>query len=865
MKTIRSELGKKVFHTAVDLFARGQPAPTAAFNRACGFEGATGRTEINKFFDNLVRLGVLQLQATGNGNGKSPFIFNWTGKAIEDVTLLNAVEPFLADEAVPEWQKHRARVAIRLLLNLTRKCSDFDLLIACQRVEARKIAMLPADVRRMVSLSTRHGKQSAKNYESDLRRVIRYAAEGKHIPLIFPANWGDDPWAEAMLKYFPRAETPGDDHPITDAVRSQLRYACRAYKDALISEIPKQAEDYADPGTATPEIERIVIDYHARNGEVTKREACLAMFARLASAYGVGPRVTTLEGMRAYYLSAGEGEAVGGIGGLRRVFEFHSMPPEWQETMEWLEAYETLKPKELRRRGMPTRRNRAIGGKTLAKRATAVRAMLGIAVHRLGLDPTKVTVAEVFGTRFSDIIDEMMEAWAKVQNRRVSGGLKDLIVSAGMISYSLFRKTGHEVAGRRHEEGDGSRKEMRRILQEEEGSVKIGIEADFFEAYRTSGARAAEVTVEMAEQSLTQDAINTEKDVREIMERTPPRYWRAIQREFLREIEAGVKAGRDNHKFHSTVLVAVIHGIILSTACRQNEPTHVRIGTGRHDHYDIEGQADQPNRVISLFKWDRKNGKALNVLLRDTYLPRWLEDFYLTVTRPFFIARGLKGDKKGPRLMARPGSNSVSEELVDTESGLPYSDHPFYLVNTFGVPFGCPEEGEFGQGRDEGAHAVRVGNMAKFWCRHAAKAAAAAGLEIPTGAYGFTLHDIRNVLGYEVKEKYGLEAAANLLGDSVQSIEKYYSAMDGANVELDDDDDDDVMASFAPRVKVDEKEGEISIPAQAVAPAMSAEEMYTAIQKRLTRFEEAKADGTITEEQAEANLMDFIQKMFVTA
>ena len=789
MPDIRSEFGRTVFETAVDLFVAGQAATTSAFNRACGID-RSGRTKVNTYFDNLVRLGVLQLQATGHGNGKSPHVFNWSGKPVDDVTLGDAVQPYLADPAIPRWQTRRARTALRFLLDLDRRCDDREILKASERTAATEISETPD---RVFGLAEEAGlsRQTAKNYRADLRRLLRYACEHDSIPIVFPSVWCDDVWNEAMLKWFPRAEDLGPEgHAISGRMRGQLRSGCRRYREALVAIAPEEADRFADPADATPEIARQVADYWTTRGEIDRRHAVMAVFSQLASQYGVGPNAAT-QGLQrdTIYLSAAPGESVAGLTGFVNVARHHGLRPEWQDVFTWLHTYETTpSAKELRRRGFPARRGGRIKAKSFAKRISATRALLGVAVNVMGMDPSTLLVARVFGEDYGRIIDRLVEVWGKTGEHEYSAGLRDIIVQSGMIAYALFRRAGHHADQTFTSGEEKSRRERRRIVREEAAVPQTDQQRAYLNSYDEAQGWAAEVAQEMEKRSPSAANSNSIKDIREVVRDTPPNYWIAILDGFLEEIRSAERSGHDEeYGFHSLVLAAVIHGLILSTGFRQAEPTHARFGSGPVDHYDREAQTGERDRVIRLFRWDRKNGRALNGVIRERYLPCWLEELYLQRTVRFFKNRGLKGPTTGPRLAERPRATlecPAPTGGIDVATGLPFADHAFLLVNTFGVPYGCPEEAQFGEGRDERRHAQRVSNMAKFWKRRALRMAARLGLRIPPGEYGFTLHDMRNVMGYWVRSRYGTPQAASYLGDSEGTVETFYSALDGQDVDL---------------------------------------------------------------------------------
>ncbi len=781
--TPRSDLTRLVKATAIRLFVDGETATIAAFNRACGYGSATGHTPVNTHFNTLVAVGRLEMQATGNGNGKGPRAFNWTGRPTAECTFRPAAEAYLADPDVEEWRRGRFRRAVRHVTGAPKKCSEADLLILCERIAAKDIHGLPERAAKAAKLSGR-SDQDGYNDAHHLRTAIRYGAERDMIPLVFPSFWKDDPWETAMLRWFPRNEDAGEDHKITAGMRNNLRFGCRIYREALTAFRPDDAENFADPADATAEIAREIREYLVGKGQGDRWTAVSGVFAKLGSVYHRGPYSAGKPHRPAFRLAPAPRRDPRTLEGFLAAVRAAGLPSDWEAAWRWLEQFETADRTRLAELGL-ARRTRRIKPQSFSKRLDAARAIIGVALAS-GFDRTTLTVQKVYGEEFEFLINRLQQTWSDTGER--SGGLKDLVVHAGRTSEALSR-WARARAGAKLSSGEGAKRQDQQRLLDKDRAAASGIAGVYLENAEWANGQASAILEEM-EKASTSNNPNTKKNIQEVLEDTPPQYWLSIGEAFVAKLQKlavrGIPATLD---FHRLVLAAVIHCAILSAALRRSELAMLRIGAwamercGVKAHYDREGQNGLLERVFRLFAWDRKNQRYHEQSFREEFYPRWLEDLYLDHTRPFCIARGLEAGLLVERPKAAPGKPAPVGEQ-DEETGLPYSDDNFYLVDRFGVPYGCPEEGANGTNRDWRRLDLRKQSLADVWERQATKIAAEIGLTVPTRGWGFTLHDMRGVMGALIAELYDIPTAARFLGDDDKTVKKFYSFLHGKHIDL---------------------------------------------------------------------------------
>jgi hypothetical protein len=158
------------------------------------------------------------------------------------------------------------------------------------------------------------------------------------------------------------------------------------------------------------------------------------------------------------------------------------------------------------------------------------------------------------------------------------------------------------------------------------------------------------------------------------------------------------------------------------------------------------------------------------VLLHEAYLPDDLLDEYLERTRPWFIAGLPASGKSRPR---RPRKRKRA----------PVKQHQFLLVSTSGRPFACLSETKNGQNRDEGELKRRANQAGRRFQAQMAAMARRFNMPVPSTKYEFGPHSVRGSCGFGIFLLHDEKAAAQYLGDTIDTVRDAYSAIDGSHVD----------------------------------------------------------------------------------
>ncbi len=352
-----------------------------------------------QFLRLLARDGVYTSQRARHGSKTdgpnqltSPQCFNWSPVSPEDATLRRVAGPFLADEGVAEHRKHALRSALRFGLELAVKCSDDALLKACEAVPAADLYALPGRVHDAArSRPEPLSKQTSQNHRSVIRSAMRYAAERRLVPIIFPQLWSDDAWERDKALYFPLAA-----EGTTSAKVAGWRSAWNVFGEtftAMHSELPSELK------SVTREIaEAVITRMQVNDGRYAMGYQARGALRYLARQHGVGPFVEpsatdaffveTPSGPRpALYLRGANGEAGSADWDVFfGVLAAHGLPPALTEFLQWYREYVTLPGIEIitRKDKFPPRRERTrLDENTLNERPLALRAFLGAALYEL--------------------------------------------------------------------------------------------------------------------------------------------------------------------------------------------------------------------------------------------------------------------------------------------------------------------------------------------------------------------------------------------------------------------------------------------------------------------------------------------------
>jgi hypothetical protein len=758
---MRRDVKKLLKEAVVARFATGKAVTSLGLALDLGYTGkdAVGSNGAYVRIMAWKESGIVRMQPARQGPGESPHVFNFTGRPLNGSTGADALAPFLADPAVAKWEKKAAKSALRFVLDLPRKCLPDRIVQAARSLAASDLHGLPARAYDL-TLAAGQAENTAEVRRTALRSMLRHAAAHDHIPMVFPSFRDEDPWEVQAVRYFPlesQLANGGCDHDLDAQTRSTYRSAFRMYGRACQLAFGSEGALYADPAHLPVEKVADVRAAVIKAGEKHRWAEVSSMLNWIGKVHEVGPRAGAPGGRRQPdYLYPDEDTPVSRYEGFLEVFDFHGFSSEFREFFEVYRLINTLSFDELESRAdeLPARRTaEPLKDTTLMDHTTSLRHWLGVAVYRLGMKPEEMTLIQVFGHDFGKILTALKTCWAEKAddpNFRVSapksGGLHAVIVNAGLVAYALWRYRGHRDGMRyRALVGEKTHLQLSGLNRLEEGEAMTEERRVLFEAYLESRRQADAINAARKNIGRTEN-VNTVKDLREIFRRTPPSYWVAILDAMIERVDRWNAAGRDDEEFHEEVLATMLHGGFIAAGARGAEFTHIRLDR----HYPPDRWAE---RVIDLWRADRKNRGSHELCFWEGAPPRRIEKIYHERTRPYFMR----------------------------QSG---ADHQFFFVDTMGRPFGCVEEEDDGTGRDGIAHRSRITSMRTFWSRKAAAAAIRAKLDIPSEHYGFTLHNLRGVFGLLIFHVGGLEWAMNYTGDrSPDTITGYYTALKARGIE----------------------------------------------------------------------------------
>jgi integrase len=703
----------------------------------------------------------METQVSEKGQSGAAWYFSWGAPA--SATLRDAVEFALRDGTLPDGTRRHVRTGIRIRFGLPDRCSDTAILEACDSVSADQLYDLPEGVYE-ACLEKTDSKRTAQNLRSAMRRALRLAAQANVVPVVFPRIWAEDVWEAAKWAYFP-LDAPGLKNSTISTYRCHWQKFAEESKALFGGEI--------SPDQITPDmVDRLQRHLITKKGKRHLARQIQTILSYVGRQYGVGPLADKWSDpdlaigyngrVNAGYLVDANGRAAsnGNWDTFLGILRDSGFPNEWQEFFGWYNRYSTLPEEQIELdENFPERPDkRELTQRTLVKRIVAVRAWGYQAIHTLqeleGVGPADITLEMAFGTHGRAIARRLRAWWAERAARgevsdRTSDGLVGILKGGMMIARALYEKS-------RHERGFavvGKDKEARRVIEEEEVRKTPGEEA-LWQTYLVC-RRMMDSLEKQRRESSNGHVSTTSKDIRRIIEQTPPTYWEGIQFELLRRIrEAKGTATDEGFRYHRLVLLAFLLGLMISTGFRISEVSHIRLGiqaNGNDRQYSLRNRKE---RRIRLRACDRKNRRRHSAFLRERYCPLWLEEEYLEQSRPFFLRWG-----NAP-------------------------EHDWVVVDGKGLPYGCLEEDDDGGGRDDIAHSERLGKLRDFWIDQLMGVAADLGFEIPYDQGEFAPHVIRNVFGYMAYQTWGEEACASYLGDRVPSVRETYASCDGVNVNI---------------------------------------------------------------------------------
>lgn len=749
----------------IDLWScSGRNGQRVIADRTRALGHSVAQTTVSQYVTRWTADGVAVPQPGTNGRPGALWQLNWDG-APPDATLRDVVVAALADGALPEAAQRHLKTALRLVFRLEVKAEGERLLAPCSTVSAEELYDFPQRVYD-AAVESHAGKGTAENLRGAARRALRVAAASGVVPVIFPRAWSDDPWEAATWHYFPD-DAPGISRATIRVYRSNWRDYAREAQEFFAEEPYNMAEVTPD-AIDTEMLAALKAHLVGRKGKRYLARQIGTVLSYVARHHQVGPMAGKWSNGReevyrgrfnAGHLLDSDGRAhTGSVPGFLKILVDRGFSSEIVEFFQWYFDFSTLPDEalELQDERFPERaEKRRLKARTVQKRIIGLRAWLFQALAVLEVSPSELTLEAAFGTHYRRIQSATVRWWksraeAGEVSDATSAGLVDILKGAGMVARALYDRSRF----RRGLLTVGTDGAAHPVMDEEE-ATKTPREDAWWRGYRTAMDKVDSLEAQRATSS--GGHVNTTiKSIKRMVEATPYWYWESIQAECLRRIEKARIAGQDDGlRYHRLVLMAFLLGVLMSTGCRVSEVTHLRYGTARVDHY--RGQYDRRHlkeaRRIVLRAIDRKNERRHSAYLRERYCPLWLEQEYETRSRAWFLARGKQ-------------------------------DHDWVIVDAHGRPYGCPEEDEHGNGRDDLAHTARIADLREAWQDALMPIAAALKLRIPTNWGEFAPHAIRGVFGYAIFQALGTVAAANFLGDSTASVEDTYAAVDGSHIDV---------------------------------------------------------------------------------
>jgi hypothetical protein len=790
LRTGRRKVEPILKTAVIKVFLEGGTVTKLGLARACGYEGkaAEGSNGAYNCLQRWADRGSLKLQPPTTGPGFSPHVFDFRIDRTREVTLADIVEPYLASSV--DWLRQEIRSALRVAFRLPTKAGDALILERCREVPAGRLHGFPQHV---YDLSRDRGlaRKTAENHRGAVRRALQYAFTHDLAPMVFPEFRATDRWLRTEMQFFPRAIHEDGAHPcpIPLSRRNGLRTAWRYYREGAelaFAKDPDLLEGASDPARVTKVMLRAVRKQLIQNGTRARWRAVSSMFNQIATHDGVGPGRSNGR-INPVYLQTPPGFSARRVDGFLRVFEYNGLPRhEWRRFAAWYLHWQLLPWRELRRRRKRfpyRRRGQPLKMRTLLQHMNALRAFIGVAIHRCGLDPATLTPEQVFCVHYETILNELLDYWgerakAGELTAEATGALREIVIKSGLWAYGMFRLLGHRDH-QQFEQLPGAGRKGSAALNRREARLPMSeMQEHAHRAYELSREIAENLESDLKRIG-TSPTVNTQKDIVIQWRWAPPAFWERVRLRLLEEVEE-----RRHHKgddYYNVVLVAVILCALISTGCRQSELTHIRYGI----------QFDRARRVIALRDVDRKNGRH-TVKLWAGVFPDWLLELYEGEVRPALLSRRTEGP------------------------------HDWFLMDTRGEPFGCPEEDPNGESRDEIRHVDRINSMGRLFQDHVIRVAASLQIELHPEFGIYSGHNIRAVHGNAIYQEIGETAAANYTGDDPATLRDTYTLLSGELVNV------EKLGFATPRGDLGwASDLKITIPSPSLCSSVSARESET--------------------------------------
>jgi len=782
----------------------GRPTHLQILAKAKPLGGATLR-QLRFALTKWAGTGEAMDQASQNRSGRSAYIFAFGGADVETASLRNAIEPELVefveeDGTVVRRQRqggslNHLRAGLRLATGVAESRSDQALLAAAERISAYELIGVPQLVFER-ALESGVQPRVAQNYRSAVRRCLRDAVVAARVPAVFDRMWEVDEWEARKDEYF--------GSPLGNL--DQSARASRTYWEHLAT--LARAEELGPDDLTVDHLERFYVVWKA-SAKGYRVNQVKTMLRKLARERGVGPYAEMVQERgtstvtRNGWMSEGRllghaGEAhTGSWPGFLSILRAAGYSEEVVEFFDWYGDFIALDDVAIEAAPdrFPVRPPRWYNGpSSITKRIICLRMILGLAPEILDVPAANLSLEDVFGRHHRLMIAQLRIRWQERAARgRVSDphsdGLEKMIIAYGLVARALYLRAQHardvvREAGLR--------------LRYENATPKTDRESILWTAAMAANETAKSIAKHRREKAHGGSGDNSVKSIVRIIENTPAQHWIAVLDDSLRLVRSMTKFNGDgkavgpaglltDYRYHSAVADTYYLAILVSTGMRIIETAHVRLDVQYTDVHRIRSQ-------IALRSVDRKwtsSPRAHTCTVHERFVPRWLEDLYLEVTRPFFMV-------KWPQTVC-PKKKEVRGSV---------QVHQWLFVDRKGRAIGCTEEDASGERRDKVALMSRLGHLRRKFKAHTARIAVDLGLPVPIMNHEGSNHAVRAAMGYAVYQRWGLEAAANFLGDLTGSIEGVYTTVDSAQVNMPNIADDAILETLHEVAKIGTKAAE---------------------------------------------------------
>lgn len=727
--------------------------------------------QVGIYFTKWSEAGECETQKARSGHDGAAYIFNFTGRPCDAISLRDIVEPALqgGEKGEDGGFAMKLRSALRLALVVDEHNSDARLLRRCGDVPPAEFHGLPD--RAYAAALESGGKRAAANYRSAVRALLRDAATARVIPIVFPRIWEDDAWLEARDRYF------GSGIGRLSATMRQYRTYWHHYA-ATAKELPSKPGGPAD--VTVPMVEEICAALK-RKAKMYLPNQVKTMLRWVARVHHEGPYVAhvgqagvtwTRNGWRNADRLLGPDNEAGADGDwstFLRIVKYNGYGRPWLEHLEWYGELISLPEFEIEQREerFPTRPARwRLDPTTRVSRLNHLRMILFHAPRIIGKSAGELTVFDVLGDGGRKMLAGLRARWAeryklKEVSSANSHSVEDLVLAVGLLAKSLALRIEHAIAR-------GTDANLTCL-----GTAPLTQQQAAYETTYKSAREQAKVIELSRGRESSGHGDNSVRNVRRIIESTPASYWIAVLDESMRQVQSHLRhdargmrlehdqgAGLTRYDFFCLVADTYYHGWLVTTGMRISETAHVRLDL----QYDDDHRS---RRIVNLRSVDRKetrNTLPHECMVRERFVPAWLEQLYLEQARPFFMDEW--PSTTTPRRKGRVGVH-----------------HPWLFVDRKGRPVGCPEEDSDGEGRNKLRLRNTLSALRKQWQAHCARLAVKLGLPISVMPREYSNHVVRIAMGYQIRQEFGLTEAANYLGDQEGSIIGHYEGVSGKLVD----------------------------------------------------------------------------------